>query len=227
MSFDYGSKGTVPLPPNLAHAMVVKPPADVPLYQQRWDVGVPASAHDDLSGAAPAVREYAEVLGCPRVHVMSGVGDPDDRGRRLDTYRANLAWAAGEAAGLGVDLLVEALNPRDVPSYLIARQEEAHALVRELGLPNVGVQLDLYHLQVTEGDVTVTLRRDVPTGRVHHLQIAGVPDRREPDSGELDVAHVCRVVDESGFDGWVGCEYAPRAGTSEGLGWIRRVRGTR
>ncbi len=87
------------------------------------------------------------------------------------------------------------------------------------------MQLDLYHCQITEGDVTVRLRTDIPTGRVGHLQIAGVPDRHEPDSGELAIDYLLAVIDETGFDGWIGCEYRPAAGTSEGLGWLRRARG--
>lgn len=172
-----------------------------------------------------AALEYADALDCPRVHVMAGVGDTEDRSRRLDTYRANLAWAAAEARGSGVDLLIEPLNHRDVPGYLFTRQTEAHEVVQQVGADNVGVQLDLYHLQISEGDVTATLRRDLPTGRVGHLQIAGVPDRHEPDTGELDTRRVLGVVDELGYDGWIGCEYVPAAGTSAGLGWIDAVGG--
>ena len=88
-------------------------------------------------------------------------------------------------------------------------------------------QLDLYHCQIVEGDLTATLRRDLPTGRVGHLQIAGVPNRGEPDQGELNVRHLLDVVDELGFDGWIGCEYRPRAGTSEGLRWLHDYRSRR
>ncbi|MGW1950141.1 TIM barrel protein [Streptomyces sp. NPDC001940] len=94
-----------------------------------------------------------------------------------------------------------------------------------MGAPNLKVQLDLYHCQIVEGDLTATLRRDLPTGRVAHLQIAGVPDRHEPDAGELNLRHLMSVVDELGFDGWIGCEYFPKAGTSEGLGWLNKLQG--
>jgi hydroxypyruvate isomerase len=124
-----------------------------------------------------------------------------------------------------VTVLVEPLNHRDMPGYLLTRQAEAHALVADVGAGNVGVQLDLYHLQISEGDVTTTLRRDLPTGRVRHVQVAGVPERHEPDTGELDIRRVLGVVDDLGYDGWVGCEYVPRAGTSAGLGWINACGG--
>lgn len=97
--------------------------------------------------------------------------------------------------------------------------------MKEVGAPNLKVQLDLYHCQIVEGDLTATLRRDLPTGRVAHLQIAGVPDRHEPDAGELNLRHLMSVVDELGFDGWIGCEYFPKAGTSEGLGWRHKFQG--
>lgn len=195
-----------------------------------WDAGERGIAavpgrEDEFKSAFGLALEYADALGCPRVHVMSGLGDPADRPRRLGVYRENLAWAAGEAASLGVDVLVEPLNHRDVPGYLLTRQTDAHALVTAVGADNLGVQLDLYHLQISEGDVTTALRRDLPTGRVRHLQIAGVPDRHEPDTGELDARWVLGVLDQLGYDGWVGCEYVPRAGTSAGLGWIKTYGG--
>ncbi|MFJ3991249.1 2-oxo-tetronate isomerase [Streptomyces sp. NPDC090032] len=173
--------------------------------------------------------EYAAALECAQVHTMAGLVGPDttpaEADRHRDTYLANLTWAAGRAAAAGVDILVEPINRRDMPGYFLTRQAEAHAVVQEVGAPNLKVQLDLYHCQIVEGDLTTTLHRDVPTGRVGHLQIAGVPDRHEPDGGELNIRHLFDVIDELSFDGWIGCEYHPRAGTSEGLGWLNDYRG--
>ncbi|CDP89789.1 MULTISPECIES: 2-oxo-tetronate isomerase [Mycolicibacterium] len=169
---------------------------------------------------------YAETLKCPRVHVMAGLAPAAaERVERLEVYRGNLTWAAAQAADRGVEVMIEPINQRDMPGYLLSFQDEAHRIVDEVGAPNLKVQLDLYHCQITEGDVTVRLRSDIPTGRVGHLQIAGVPDRHEPDSGELAIDYLLAVIDETGFDGWVGCEYRPAAGTSEGLGWMRGARG--
>ncbi|MDQ0989228.1 2-oxo-tetronate isomerase [Streptomyces sp. V3I7] len=199
-----------------------------------WDAGergiasLPGRESELRSGIEKAL-EYAAALDCPRVHVMAGLVEPDatpeQRARHRETYAANLAWAAERAAAAGVDLLIEPINHRDMPGYFLNRQAEAHALVQEIGAANLKVQLDLYHCQITEGDLTTTLRRDVPSGRVGHLQIAGVPDRHEPDRGELDIRHLFGVIDELGFDGWIGCEYRPIAGTSEGLGWLTDYRG--
>jgi 2-dehydrotetronate isomerase len=166
--------------------------------------------------------DYAQTLGCPRVHVMAGlVPAGADRDKRLAVYRDNLGWAAERAQDCGVDVLIEPINQRDMPGYMLSVQDEAHQIVDKIGAPNLKVQLDLYHCQITEGDVTMRLRSDLPTGRVGHLQIAGIPDRHEPDRGELAIDHLFAVIDELGFDGWVGCEYRPAAGTTEGLGWMK------
>ncbi|NEW69612.1 2-oxo-tetronate isomerase [Streptomyces rhizosphaericus] len=191
---------------------------------ERGIAALPGREAEMRSGIGRAL-EYAAELGCPRVHVMAGLVGPGNSAEHRDTYLANLAWAAERAAAAGVDILIEPINGRDMPGYFLNRQSEAHTVVREVGAPNLKVQLDLYHCQIVEGDLTTTLRRDLPTGRVGHLQIAGVPDRHEPDRGELDIRHLFGVIDDVGFDGWIGCEYIPRAGTSEGLGWRHDYRG--
>ena len=168
---------------------------------------------------------WALALHCPRVHVMAGrVPDGVERAAARSVYTANLAWAAREAASVGVELLIEPLNRRDAPGYLLTHQQDAHDIVQSIGAPNLRVQMDLYHCQINEGDVTTQLRRWLPSQRVGHLQIAGVPDRSEPDIGELNYAWLWQVIDELGWTGHVGCEYRPRAGTSAGLAWLRAYR---
>lgn len=208
----------------LEQALFNAPPGDF-AAGERGIASLPGREAEFRDGFGRAL-DYAEVLDCPRVHVMAGVVPAEaDRGERLAVYRDNLTWAAGQAAVRGVDVLIEPINQRDMPGYLLSRQDEAHEIVGVIGAPNLKVQLDLYHCQITEGDVTVRLRSDIPTGRVGHLQIAGVPDRHEPDSGELAIDYLLAVIDATGYDGWVGCEYRPAAGTSAGLGWLRRARG--
>jgi 2-dehydrotetronate isomerase len=172
---------------------------------------------------------YAAALGCPRVHVMAGVAPPGaDRAAMRATFVANLDWAAAQAAPHGVTLLVEPLNTRDMPGYLIQRQDEAHAICAEVGAANIAVQMDLYHCQIVEGDLSTRLRRHLdpaqPT-RVGHLQFAGVPDRHEPDEGEVHYPYLFELVDRLGWDGWVGAEYRPRGATRNGLGWWRAASG--
>ncbi|MBU3739597.1 MAG: hydroxypyruvate isomerase family protein [Rhodoferax sp.] len=171
--------------------------------------------------------QYAQVLQCPRIHVMSGRVRPGDEPQVLWRMLVdNLRWAAGQAQARGVGLLVEPINSRDMPGYLLNRQDQAHALVMEVDAPNLQVQMDLYHCQIMEGDLSVRLRQFLPSGRVGHIQVASVPDRHEPDGGELNHPFLFGLLDELGYAGWVGCEYRPRrpgpGGTRSGLGWMRR-----
>lgn len=200
--------------------------------------------------------EYAQVLQCPRVHVMAGlvpdayrvaspmpadlttsgpyaapapVGTPALR----NTYLGNLRWACEQAASAGVNVLIEPINTRDIPFFFLNRQDHAHAVVAEVGANNLQVQMDLYHCQIVEGDVAQKIRHYLPSGQVGHFQIAGVPQRHEPDIGELHHPYLFDVIDEvsaaCGWQGWVGCEYRPARGTqagatSEGLGWFKSLR---
>ncbi|AOB30282.1 hydroxypyruvate isomerase [Bordetella sp. H567] len=169
--------------------------------------------------------EYAEALSCPRVHVMAGLAPQGaDRARLRETYVGNLAWAAQAAVKAGRDVLMEPINTRDIPGYFLNRQADAHAIAEEVGAPNLRVQMDLYHCQIVEGDLEMRIRQYLPTGRVGHIQIAGVPARHEPDDGEVNYPHLFKVLDELGYDGWIGCEYRPANGTRAGLGWLRSAR---
>jgi 2-dehydrotetronate isomerase len=168
---------------------------------------------------------YAQALGCSRLHVMAGlVPAGADRAALRATYVANLAWAAQQAASIGVQVLMEPINTRDIPGYFINRQDEAHGVVAEVGAPNLKVQMDLYHCQIVEGDLAMKLRQYLPGGNVGHIQIAGVPERQEPDVGELNHPYLFALLDELGYAGHVGCEYRPRNGTRAGLGWFAPYR---
>lgn len=164
--------------------------------------------------------DYARALGNSRLHVMAGLIHPgEDRARHRDTYLANLAWAAREAAAAGVTVVIEPINTRDIPGFFLNRQDEAHAVCREVGAANLCVQMDLYHCQIVEGDLAIKIRQYLPG--VGHIQVAGVPERHEPDVGEINYPYLFALLDELGYEGWIGCEYRPRAGTSAGLGWAK------
>jgi hydroxypyruvate isomerase len=193
-----------------------------------WDAGergiacLPGREEEFRTGVRTAL-DYARALHCPRVHVMAGLAPDDvDRASLRATYLGNLAWAAEQAATSDIDILIEPINPRDIPRFFLNRQDEAHAIVGAVGARNLKVQMDLYHCQIVEGDLTTKLRTYLPTGNVGHLQIAGVPGRHEPDVGEIAYDDLFEVIDALDFDGWIGCEYRPRAGTSAGLAWLRR-----
>jgi len=166
--------------------------------------------------------DYAAALGCPRLHVMAGlVPAGGDRAAMRRTFVDNLRRIAPRAQAARVDLLLEPINPRDMPGYFFSTQAEAHGVVADVGAPNVKVQMDFYHCQIVEGDLATRLRQYI--SNVGHIQIAGVPGRFEPDVGEINYPYLFSLLDELGYAGWVGCEYRPRAGTSAGLDWLRRL----
>ncbi len=148
-----------------------------------------------------------------------------DRAHLLGVYTANLAWAAEQARVAGIQLLIEPIALRNIPGFFLNRQEEAHAIVAEIGAPNLKILMDLFHCQVEEGDLAIRIRKylaDPKQTRVGHFQIAGVPERHEPDTGEVNYSYLFDVIDGLGYEGWIGCEYIPAAGTSDGLGWFKK-----
>ncbi len=212
---------------------------------QAWAAGsrgtasVPGREAEFRAGVQAALA-YAETLECPRIHCMVGLRDAGTTPQEADdTLLANLRWAAREARGRGVDLLIEPINPRSMPGFHLQRQDHAHRLVQRLGEPGVKVQMDLFHCEMAEGPQAADasdgdghlvrkLHQYLPTGRVGHLQIADVPDRHEPGTGSIDWAPVFAQIDalsapgaDRAWDGWVGCEYTPAdttpGGTSRGL----------
>lgn len=197
-----------------------------------WDGGerglacLPGREAEFREGIGQALA-YAAALQCPRIHVMAGLLPAGlSRAEVQPVYVKNLHFAAAEAARLGINILIEPINERDMPGFFLNRQDQAHALIAEIGVGNVKVQMDLYHAQIVEGDLAMKIRRYLPTGAVGHVQIAGVPERQEPDIGELNYGYLFKLLDELGFDGWVGCEYHPSRGaathaSSDGLGWLK------
>lgn len=199
-------------------------PPGVTSRGERGLAALPGRQAEFQAGVEQALA-YATTLSCSNVHVMAGLApDGVPREALLDCYRENLDWAARQARSAGVTLLIEPINARDTPGYILNRQDEAHAIVQTVNAPNLKVQMDLYHCQIVEGDVTTKLREYLPTGRVGHLQIAGVPLRQEPDRGELDYGWVFSVLRELHYTGWIGCEYRPASDTSAGLRWLNAAR---
>lgn len=199
----------------------------------RGTASIPGREAEFRAGVQLALT-YADALNCPRIHLMAGlIGDGQTRAGNLPTYVANLKWAATEVAHAGRDVLIEPINTRDIPGFFLNRQDHAHDIIQAVGAPNLKVQMDLYHCQIVEGDVAMKIRQYLPTGRVGHFQIAGVPERHEPDIGEINYPYLFDVIDEvsqaCGWQGWIGCEYKPRlggqpGGTSAGLGWLAKAR---
>jgi len=195
-----------------------------------WDAGdrglasTPGREHEFAASVVSALR-YAQALHCPRVHVMAGVvpadADAEERERRVRTFARNLRFACTEAASENVTILIEPINLRDMPGYLLNTQAQAHGLRSEIGATNLKVQMDLYHAQIVEGDLSEKIRRWLP--HIGHVQIAGVPGRHEPDVGEVNYEYLFKLLDDLKYEGWVGCEYRPARGTSAGLTWLYRL----
>jgi hydroxypyruvate isomerase len=132
-------------------------------------------------------------------------------------YAANLAWATEQAQPAGVRLVIEPINHRDMPGYFLNTQAQGAAIVEAIGRDRMGLQFDVYHVQITEGDITKRMEQFMPV--IAHMQIADVPARNEPGTGEIGWSYVFRRMDELGYQGWVGCEYRPAGETVAGLGW--------
>lgn len=208
---------------------------DTGSFAQAWDQGsrgtasVPGREAEFRRGFEQALV-YANALNCPRIHAMVGLRADAISAEAADaTLISNLRWATEQAAKDGRDVLIEPINPRSVPGFHLNRQDHAHRIVEAVGAANLKVQMDLFHCQIVEGDLSTKIAQYLPTGRVGHFQIADVPSRHEPGSGEVNWAHIFDTIDrvsaKCGWSGWLGCEYNPAdtsaGGTSRGLGWLR------
>jgi len=165
--------------------------------------------------------DVAAALDCPLVHVMGGVPPADVAyDTALALYAGNLAWAGEQALAGGIRLVIEPLNRRDAPGYLLRTQEQGAAIVAAIGHDKLGLQFDIYHCQTAQGDVTRRLEALMPV--IDHMQLADVPGRHEPGTGEIGWEYLFRRIDELGYAGWIGCEYNPVGDTVDGLAWRRR-----
>jgi 2-dehydrotetronate isomerase len=172
---------------------------------------------DELKESVKTALVYAAATGVKRLHLMAGIADRETP-HAVAAFRNAVVWAAGVFDQNGLDLVIEPINPRDVPGYFLNDFVFAEELIRDLALPNLKLQFDIYHRQIIHGDVTMALRRMMPI--IGHVQIASVPSRHEPGGEELNDPFLFDELDRLGYAGFVGCEYRPRAATLEGLGWF-------
>jgi hydroxypyruvate isomerase len=167
--------------------------------------------------------EYADLLGSTLIHLMAGIVPPGvSRESARDTYIENVAWAAGMAAKSDVKLVLEAVNQRDVPGFFLRTLEEAEEVITLVGSTHVGLLFDVYHCQVSQGDLAMRMRRLMPS--IAHIQVADPPYRSEPGTGEIAWPFVFDQITELGYRGWIGCEYRPTGVTEAGLDWLKRVK---
>lgn len=202
---------------NLKQVLFNLPPGD-------WDAGERGFAaipgrETEFRASVDVALHYAKVLGCKQLHAMSGIMDQEaSYEKHVETFIQNFRYAADVFAKEGITLLVEPLNPRDMPGYFVAHQREAVELIAKLDRANVKLQFDTYHAQIVDGDLTTLIRDLAPV--IGHIQIASVPERNEPVDGEIHYPYLFKVLDEVGYEGWIGCEYNPKGTTEEGLSWL-------
>ncbi|OLP46972.1 2-oxo-tetronate isomerase [Rhizobium oryziradicis] len=200
----------------LTQALFNLPPGD----WQAGERGMAALAlrFDDLAASIAKGLDYAQAVGAKRLHLMAGLADPNDPVAQK-AYHRSVVYAAEKLSECGIALLLEPINPRNMPGYFLNNVDRAADFIQGLGLSNVKLQFDIYHCQIIHGDVATRLRQLIPmTG---HVQIASVPSRHEPDGEELNYPYLFNLLDELDYQGFVGCEYIPSGHTLDGLGWFK------
>ena len=191
-----------------------------------WDGGErgiachPYRVQEFRDGVGRAI-EYATALGCKQVNCLAGkapAGVPEAKLR--DTFTENLAYAAEQLGIVGIKLLIEPVNTRDIPGFYLNKTAQALKLIAEIGSKNLFLQYDIYHMQIMEGDLARTIEAALP--QIAHVQLADNPGRNEPGTGEINYPFLFSFLDRIGYRGWIGCEYKPRTTTEEGIGWFTR-----
>jgi len=206
----------------LTQALFNLPPGD-------WAAGEKGFAalpdrFDDLKQSLHTALPYVKATGVKRLHLMAGIARRDDR-KAVEAFYKSIAWTAEFFAPHGLDVVIEPINPRNVPGYFLNDFGFAHDLINELKIPNLKLQFDIYHCQIIHGDVTMRLREMMPI--IGHMQIASIPSRHEPDGEELNYPFVFAELDRLGYGGFVGCEYNPRGKTTAGLAWFKPYAGVK
>jgi 2-dehydrotetronate isomerase len=176
----------------------------------------------DLQASLRTALPYVEATGVKRLHLMAGIADRNDP-MAMAAFRKSVKWAAEFLAPHGLDVVIEPINSRNVPGYFLNDFPFAQSVIRELKIPNLKLQFDIYHCQIIHGDVTMRLREAMPM--IGHIQIASIPSRNEPDGEELNYPFLFAELDRLGYAGFVGCEYNPRGKTTDGLAWFRPYAG--
>jgi hydroxypyruvate isomerase len=194
-----------------------------------WEAGEKGFAalpdrFSDLQQSLRTALPYAQATGVKRVHLMAGIATRSDP-KAQAAFRKSVAFAAEFFARHGLDVVIEPINPRNVPGYFLNDFAFARDLIAELKIPNLKLQFDIYHCQIIHGDVTMRLREMMPI--IGHIQIASIPSRNEPDGEELNYPFLFNELDRLGYGGFVGCEYHPRGRTTDGLGWFRSYAGVK
>jgi hydroxypyruvate isomerase len=187
---------------------------------EKGDRGIgclPSRVAEFRDSVAKAI-EYSKALGCKQVNCLAGVAPPNiDEAKLRETYVWNLRYAAVELARQDMTLLVEPINTRTIPGFYLNKSAQALAIMNDTGAANLELQYDLFHMRIMGDDLAKTIEANL--GRIGHMQIADVPDRHEPGTGEIDFPPLFDLIDRLGYKGWIGAEYVPKGKTEDGLAW--------
>ncbi|EMV6695422.1 hydroxypyruvate isomerase [Salmonella enterica] len=206
---------------NLEHTLHNLPAGD-------WAAGergiacIPGREEEFRDGVAAAIR-YARALDNKKINCLVGKTPSGFSATEIhDTLVENLRYAANMLAKEDILLLIEPINHFDMPGFHLTGTQQALALIKDIGSDNIKIQYDIYHMQRMEGELTQTMT--AWADKIGHLQIADNPRRGEPGTGEINYDFIFNVIKQSGYDGWVGCEYKPLTTTEAGLSWINQYR---
>ncbi len=188
-----------------------------------WDAGERGLAgvhgrQDDFKASIEQALRYCEVTGLKQLHIMAGTVPDKDRAGAWGLYLANLSLATHRLAQVGVTALIEPINATDMPGYLLNTVDDALTAIAAVNAPNLKLQFDCYHAQITGGNALRQLKDSYP--HIAHIQIASTPDRAEPDHGTCDYKAIFKTLETKKYQGWIGCEYRPKGQTRDGLGWL-------
>ncbi|MDA0225962.1 MAG: TIM barrel protein [Proteobacteria bacterium] len=186
---------------------------------ERGLASLPGRESEFRDGVARAI-EYAAAVGCTRLNCLAGIASPGaPRQGLLETVAQNLAFASRQLETAGIALMVEACNTRTIPGFFLHSSAQVLEAIDFAGAGNAWLQYDIFHMQIMEGDLARSIERLLP--RIGHLQIADVPDRHEPGTGEINFPWLLGHIDRIGYAGTIGCEYVPAGDTVAGLGWAK------
>ncbi|HVH76469.1 MAG TPA: 2-oxo-tetronate isomerase [Stellaceae bacterium] len=203
----------------LAQVLFNMPPGDWAAGER--GLGALPGREEEFRAGVDAAIAYAKALGCRTLHAMAGLlPEGGNRAAAERVYVDNLRHAADRLAAEGLTLVIEPINTRDIPGYFLNTTTQGMAVIERVGRANLKLQLDLYHVQIMEGDLAHRVRGLAE--HYAHVQIAGNPGRNEPDVGEINYPFLFDLFDEIGYAGWIGCEYRPKGETTAGLGWAKR-----
>jgi len=191
-----------------------------------WEAGdrglaIFSDRQDEFRQSVKQALQYAQAFECTKMHCMAGVlPETGERTRALEIFKENVRYCAEQLGEHGINVLLEPINTYDMPNYFLSNVELAIEILDELALPNVKLQFDFYHMQRIQGELMKTFKKY--KDRIGHVQIADNPGRHEPGTGEINYDNIFRMLEEEGYDGFIGLEYIPKDSSENSLAWLRK-----